>query len=113
MNDQGFGVADVGEQAEQLERVDKALTGFVAAAYAEGDDRACAVRQVFLSERVVLARFEAGIVDPLDFRVSFEEARHLKRVLRMTLHAQVQRLCPLQQEKGVEWRQARARIAQA
>ena len=62
----------------------------------------------FCGAREVLARLEAGIVDPLDAGVRLEMRGHGQRVLRVALHAQMQRLHALQQKEGIERRERRA-----
>ena len=66
----------------------------------------------FRRQGVIRAVLQAGIVDPVDLRMLLQVARHGQGVLGVPLHAQVQRLGPLQQQEGVERRQARAGIAQ-
>ena len=52
MDHQGFGIADIRQQAEELERVNKLLAGVVAAANTEGDNGAGSVRaDIFLRAR--------------------------------------------------------------
>ena len=80
MDDQRLGVANVGQQAEDLQRVDEFLARVVSSANAEGDDGAGAVGQIFFRARVVFAAGEAGIVDPLDGRILFEELGHGKGI---------------------------------
>ena len=55
VDDQRFSVTDIRQQREQLEGVDELLARLESALDAEGDQRALAVRQVFLRPRVVLA----------------------------------------------------------
>ena len=66
----------------------------------------------FLGALVVLARLQAGIVDPLNAGMLLQVARHGQRILRVPLHAQVQRLDALQQQECVERRKRRAGVAQ-
>ena len=113
VDDQRLGVADVGQQGEQLDGVDELLARFEAALDAEGDQRALAVGHVLLGAVVVLAGLEAGVVDPLDAGVRFEMLGHGEGVLGVALHAQVQRLEALQKQEGVERREGGAGIAQA
>ena len=60
VDDQRFGVADVGQQREQLQRIDQLLACLVAALDAEGDQGALAVRHVFLRPRAYLLEDSPG-----------------------------------------------------
>ncbi len=73
-----------------------------------------AVGQVpFPGALIVAARFEAGIVDPLDTGMLLEVASHGESVPGMALHAQVEGFDPLAAaETALERRHGRAGIAE-
>ena len=54
VNDQRFGVADVGQQREELEGVDQFLAGFVAAFNSECDQAALAVGEILFGALEIL-----------------------------------------------------------
>ena len=56
---------------------------------------------------------EAGIEHPVDGGMSGEELRDTQRVLAVALHAQGQRLQPLQEEPAIERTDRRPEVAQA
>src|ERR1700761_6038839 len=61
---------------------------------------------------MVRAGSEAGIIDPTDAGMLLEMTRNGKRILRVALEPQMQRLNPLQQQEGAVRRQRGAGIAQ-
>ena len=65
-------VADVGQVAEQLQRLDERAAGLDAALDAERDQRAVAALQDALGDLVVLVDLEARVRDPLDAVVRLE-----------------------------------------
>ncbi len=113
MDHERFGISDVREQAEELQRVNELLACVVAAANAEGDDRAGSVGKIFFRQRVVLAARQSGIVDPFDARMFFQHLGDGERIFRVALHAQVKSFNSLQNEKRVERREAGTGVAQA
>src|SRR5882757_2187609 len=113
MDDQALGVADIGHVREEVDAVDDLDAGFVTALDAEGEDRTRALGQVLSGERIVLVRFQAGIVHPRHGGMLLEKFGHFLRVAAMTLHAQPQRLDAQHGDPGVEWRLRGAEIAQA
>ena len=102
MDDQGLRVADVREVAHELRCLDERLSRVASAPDAEGQYRARALRQVLSGQRVVRARFQAGIVHPAHQRMGFEESGDPERVLAVPVHAHVQRLESLQEQERVE-----------
>src|SRR5512146_3558535 len=113
MNHQRLRIPDVREQAEKFKGIDKLLARFESALDAKRDQGAGAVGQVLLCEAVVLARGQAGIIDPLNTRVIFEELRYREGIFGVALHPEMKRLRSLQQEERVEGRQRSASIAQS
>ena len=63
MDDQRLGVADVGQQREDLDVVDEPATGLDPALHAERDDAAEAAGQVLLGLLVAGMRLEARVAD--------------------------------------------------
>ena len=61
MDDQDLCIPDVGEMTHELRRFDERLAHVASPADAEGEDRACAHRQVPAGQSVVGARFEARV----------------------------------------------------
>ena len=108
MDDQRLRVADVGEVAQELRRVDEALAGLRAALDAEVEQPRRALREILLRERVILVVRQARVVHPRDARVVLQELRHRERVRAMAIHAHGQRFQALQQQPGVERRERRA-----
>ena len=74
--------------------------------------RTASAGQILLGALVVLAGWQSGIVHPLHLSMPRKILGDLERVLRVPLHAQVQRLRTLQQQEGVERRERRSGIAQ-
>ena len=105
MYHQRLRVADVGEMAHELRRLYEFDASRRAALDAESHDSTCPLGQILLRERVVLAAFEARVVDPRHPRMRFEKLRHGERIDAMAVHAHVQRLQPLQQHECIERRQ--------
>ena len=60
MNDQRAGVADIGEMREQFHVGNELDAGVIAALETEGEDRAGAIRAVFLGEVVVAVARQSG-----------------------------------------------------
>ena len=112
VDDQRLGVADVGQVREQLQPLDEAPAGLEAAPDAEGEDRAGAFGQVALGQCAVGAVRQRRVVDPGDSRVRVQECGHRPRVGDVALHAQPERLQPLQEQERVERAERRAEIAQ-
>ena len=83
-----------------------------AAAHAEGHERAVAAAQHPVGDRVVGARLEPRVVDPLDVRVPVEVPGDGERIGVVALHPQRQRLDALQEQERVERRERRAGVAQ-
>src|SRR5271156_1959205 len=102
MNHQRLGVADVGQQREELQRVNEFLSCLITALNSKGDQAALTIGKVFLRALVVLTGGQARIVHPLDAGMPFQKLRHAQRILRMPLHAKMQRLYSLQEQEGVE-----------
>src|ERR1035437_3336212 len=68
VDDQTLRVADVGQQAEELDRVDELAAGVDATLEPEGHDATEATAEVLLGVLVSWVRGEAGVADPRDGR---------------------------------------------
>ena len=107
------GVTDVGDVAVQRERLDELLAGFDTADDVERDDRPEALALAVDAGAVVpRARLEARVRDGLDLIVGVEVLADPLRVLPVTVHAQAQRLEPLQEQERIERRDRHAHVAQ-
>ncbi len=113
VDDQRLGVADVGEQREDLDVVDEPTAGLDAALDPEGDDATEATGQVTLGELVGRVRLETRIADPGHLGSALEPLGHRQRVLAVALDPQRQRLEALQEQERVERAERRADVAEA
>ena len=113
VDDQGLGVADIGQVAGQLDMVDKGLRRLRAAANAKIQHRAKTVAQILLGLGVVGAVFQAVVLHPGHLRMRAQPLRQRQGVVHMALHAQRQGFHALQQLERIERRQAGADVAQA
>ena len=68
--------------------------------------------EVLLRQGVRGVGRQPGVVDPGDLRMLLQKLGHRQRVLAVALHPQVQRLEPLQEQKGVEGAHGRPQVAQ-
>ena len=112
VDDQRARIADIGEVREQLHVGDELDAGVVAALQAEREDRAGAVRAIFLGEVVIAVAGEPRIADPGHARMRRDPFRDRQRIVAVPLHAQRQRLDAVEEEKRIERRQSRADVAQ-
>ena len=113
MDDQRARVADIGQMREQFQVLDQRDASLIATGQAKGEDRASAFRAIKLGQIVVLVAHKAGIGDPFHSPMGGQMLGHRQRIVAMALHAQRQSLDAGQDQKGVERRQGRAKIAQA
>ena len=113
VDDERARVADVGQVRAQLDAADERLARLAAALAAEREHRARALRQVLLRQRVVGIVSQAGVADPAHARVLVQPLGDALGVGHVGVHAQRQRLHPLQDQEGVERRQHAAEVAQA
>ena len=73
MNHQGFGICHIGEIGENFQLIDK-LTCIRGISFdMEGKDGTCPLREIFLSQIIVRARWQTRIVDLFHLRMTFEE----------------------------------------
>ena len=111
MAGQRFGVADIDEPLDQLQRVVEPLAGLEAALTPKVRSEQARPPRYFRASAVIGAVGEAGIIDPLDARVVAQEFGHPPGILDMALDPQGDRLDALQQQEGAERRQHRAHRA--
>ena len=113
MDDQRLRVADVGQQAEDLDAVDEPATGLDAAPDAERHDAAEAALQVAGRLAVRGMALETRVAHPGDSVVALQPAGDRERVLAVALDPQRERLEALEEEERVERAQRRTDVAQA
>ena len=88
MNHQGFGICHIGEIGENFQLVDK-LTCIRGISFdMEGKDGTCPLREIFLSQIIVRARWQTRIVDLFHLRMTFEEVDNFLGVLNVTINSQ-------------------------
>ena len=102
VQDECFGVADVGEVAGELDVVDKCFAGGSASFDAEAEDGAEAAIEVLSGVLVGRVVFEAWVGDPFDAGVCLEVSGEGEGVGGLLTDAQGQGLEALQEEEGVE-----------
>jgi len=85
MNYQRLGVTNVGNQREQLQRIDQFLASFISTLDAEGDECTLAIGQILLCACMVRAGLKARIVDPIDTGMLLEMTGNSKRILGVAL----------------------------
>ena len=112
MDDEALHVGHVGQQGEDLQRVDELPGCLLPALYLEGEDAGSALGEVLLVEHMVGMRREGRMVHLRDERVLREVLHHLQRVLRVSLDAEGQRLDALQENPGIEGRDGSPCVAQ-
>lgn len=112
MNDQGLGVAYIGQIGENFQVIDEVSGCLESVLQFDGEDGACAFRQVFLLEFMVGRGFQARIVDLCHFRMFFQEFRQFLGVGHVTFYAERQCFQPLDEEPGRNRRNGCAGIAE-
>ena len=110
VDDQALHVRHIGQQREDLQRVNESMGLLHAALDIEGEDGGAAVGEVLLKQRVIRMIGQRGVVDLLHLRVPGEKLHHLFGVLCVAVEAQGQGLHALQQQKGIEGRNAGAGV---
>jgi len=108
VDDQGFGVADVGQVAHESGRVDKGFAGGDAALDAEGQYRAGAFGHIALHQAIVRIVLKPRVIDPANPRVRLEVLGHRQSVQAVAIHSHRQGLDALQKLQGIEGAQAGA-----
>ena len=100
------------DYARELQVLKKLFSCSASALYCEGDDAACSLREVLLSELVVLVSFEARVVYPVDLRMVFEELREREGVVGVASHADVQMLQSLESKPRVHRSDAASEVSE-
>mmetsp|Transcript_56136 Transcript_56136/g.112527 ORF Transcript_56136/g.112527 Transcript_56136/m.112527 type:complete len:441 (+) Transcript_56136:356-1678(+) len=113
MCNEGTAVTKVCHQRYHLHGIYELLPRRIATLQAEGEERAGALGAVDLVQGVGLVLLEAAVAHPADLPVLLEELCDCQGVLRVLLHAQVQRLHAHGDQEGVEGADAHAHVAQA
>ena len=102
MNHQRLRIADIGDMAGQVHRLDQGATCLAPTLDPETEDRTRALRQVLLRALEVDVRRQSGPVDELDSRVGFEPLCDDPRVGDVRIHPERKCFNALgQQERGV------------
>ena len=112
MDDKALDVRDVGEQAEDLEVVNKGMGFLYAALNLKGKDGRAAVGEILFIQRMIGVVRQAGVVDLGHFGMTRQPFDNLFGVLNMAIKAQRERLNPLEQQEGVERADAGTGITQ-
>mmetsp|Transcript_50381 Transcript_50381/g.156172 ORF Transcript_50381/g.156172 Transcript_50381/m.156172 type:complete len:345 (+) Transcript_50381:54-1088(+) len=114
VQDQGAGVADVGEVAEQLHLLDDPHARLVAALDSKGEHcPAGSTAQILLGQGGILGACQSRVGDPSNLGVGFQETSHLEAVGDVAVDPNGQRLAPLDGEERVQGRHRRADVAEA
>src|SRR5215469_18193257 len=98
--------------AEQLNRVDEALTRLSPTLDAEGEDGTGTPGKVLPGQLVVAVRVEAGVLDVLDCRMLLQILSGALSVGDVAVHPHVKGLETLQQQPGGERRHGGSVVAQ-
>ncbi len=112
MDDQGLGIADVGQVAGQLYRVDEGPGRLVPARHAEGQHRPEPVAQVALGQLMGGMGRQSGEAHPVDQRMCIQPPGQLEGIVDVALHPQRQRLQSLQEQERVEGTERGAEVAE-
>ena len=113
MNDQGFGVPDIGQVRKHPQPLDKAAPRRTATFETETEDRAAAAWQNPGSKGMVGMRGQFRIGHRFDGVVPVQKGDDLAGIVDVFLHPERQRFDPLQNLKGIHRTHAGAEIAQA
>ena len=112
MNDQRFGIADIGQMRKQLHVVDELLARLDSPLDAETDDCACPFRQIFLRPVIVWMARQARLVDPGDQRMLLQPFGNLLAFSTWRGIRTWRVSSPWRIWKAVERREAGAHVAQ-
>jgi hypothetical protein len=111
VDDEGLGVANVGEVEAELEVVEDGLDLVDVAGDAEGEDCAWPLGQDLLGAFLVPVRGQARVVDPDHALVGFEPLAELDGVFDVVVTPERDRLEALQEGPDVEGRHAGPEVA--
>ena len=90
MDGQAFGIAYVGQVAEELQAFDEFPASFRAALNAKAQDRAGTLGEVFLGALIVRMALQAGVFDPTDPGMLLQEFGHRLGILHVLVHPQAE-----------------------
>src|SRR5216683_3908683 len=102
VDDQRLSVADVCQVREQFDVADQLLARLQATLDTEAEDGAKAVGMILRRQLVLGMALQTRVAHPVDRGMSFQELGDVQRVLAVPLHAQRQRLQPLQEEPAIQ-----------
>ncbi len=88
VNGQAFGVSDVCQMREKLQRINEFLSGCNAALNSKSQNRAWPLGRIFLSAIVLVAGLQPWVGHPGNLRMGRQEFRRALRIGDMPLHAQ-------------------------
>ena len=112
MYDERFDVGYVGQKREYLEMVDECPCLCLTSLDFEGEDGASALWEVFVVEGVAWVVGKARVIDFRYFGVTAEVFDDFEGVLYVTLDAEGERLCALEEYPCVERRNGSSGVAQ-
>src|SRR5258706_4309574 len=104
MAGQRFGIADIHETLDQLERVIELLAGFESSLDSKRHQRAPMAAEIFSRESVIGTVREPRVVDPLNSVIVAQEFGYPPAVLNMTLDPQRHRFDALQEQERAHGR---------
>ena len=112
VDDQRLHICHICQQGEQLQIVDELLRGLCVALDLKGEDRAAAVREVFLIQ-FLLRRIRGyrRMMYLLYLRMLVQILYNFQCILHMALHAQGECLKSLKEEECMERRKGRTHIS--
>ena len=112
MDDQRLHICHICQQGEQFQIVDELLRGLCVALDLKGEDRAAAVREVFLIQ-FLLRRIRGyrRMMYLLYLRMLVQILYNFQCILHMALHAQGECLKSLKEEECMERRKGRTHIS--
>src|SRR5579863_6536826 len=92
MDDERFGIADIGQVREQFYMANEPFPCFQTAFDSKAEDGAIPMRMVLRGQLVLWMACETGIADPTNGGMRLQEFGHAQGVLAVPLHAQWERL---------------------
>src|SRR5216684_6879148 len=102
MDDQRFGIANIGQVREQFDVANELFASLQSALDTKTENSSIAMSVIFGRDLVLRMTGQAGIADPIDSRMTFQELGDAQGILAVTLHTQRQGLQPLQEQPRVE-----------
>src|SRR5713226_6566839 len=92
MNDQRFGIANIGQVREQFDVANELFASLQSALDTKTENSSIAMRVIFGRDLVLRMARQARITDPTDSRMTFQELGDVQGILAVTLHTQRQGL---------------------